>query len=365
LKIQNVEFNSTIKSTQTTASIEKAQSINLMTLNTKITKIHFEPREKSRNYQYMFKIQEIFHDSYTSKKNANTDISEDKIVNDLKYIKKVLTKTVTSKILGAVCKKKEQKQENILALKHCIPLLRSSRIEAVNIDVECETMQNFIISHSNKLENLKSSFHKMIFRYNDPENDFYRNRVKGVISFLFSCLIPSYCLPLEIAAGAKLQHIVVDSDKTAKEILHKACLNRRVTLLPENKIIPRGYHETKKKLQILSQKQIKSTNTNLALNLVKFNDALILPMIYAFGDTVICHDTASARETALGQGKNEHIRSRAITLLGDDFNPNGTVTGGSRVSHESVLNKIHLSKQLKLELYMHLSSFKNVNLKFH
>jgi hypothetical protein len=186
LKIQIAEFNSTIKSTQTTVSIEKAQSIRTMKSNTKITKIHLEPREKSRNYQYMFKIQEISHDSYTSKKNANTDISEDKIENDLKCIKKVLKKTVTSKIVGAVCKKKEEKRENILALKHCIPLLRNSRIEAVNIDVECETMQNFIISHSNKVENLKSSFHKMFFRYNDPENDFNRNRVKGVISFLFS-----------------------------------------------------------------------------------------------------------------------------------------------------------------------------------
>ena len=47
------------------------------------------------------------------------------------------------------------------------------------------------------------------------------------------------------------------------------------------------------------------------------------------------------------------MNTRCITLDGDDFNPGGTLTGGSRSKGSSVLARLHELSTTEAELAMH------------
>lgn len=47
---------------------------------------------------------------------------------------------------------------------------------------------------------------------------------------------PSTATALEVAAGGKMYQVVVDSDKTAKALLDKGSLTKRVTIIPLNQV---------------------------------------------------------------------------------------------------------------------------------
>jgi structural maintenance of chromosome 2 len=263
------------------------------------------------------------------------------------------------------CKRKQEMCVDFVVLEDCLAFLKKHQIHGIYIDGQRDQQQYFIIKFSDKIAVSKHSFYKLMFRYSDPEDNFNRNRIKGVICYLFFCTISFYCLSLEIAAGAKLFHIVVDSDETAKKILQKANLNRRVTLIPENKIYLKNHDDIQKKIQILSRDQIETTKINLAINLIKFDAKFMHSMIYVFGNSIICPDTISAQKAALNERQNGHVRMRAITVLGDDFNPSGIVTGGSRPLQDSVLDKICDLRRKKFEFYENLINFRKVEIESH
>jgi structural maintenance of chromosome 2 len=76
------------------------------------------------------------------------------------------------------------------------------------------------------------------FRYQDPERNFDRSKVKGVVAKLFQ-IRPEhtdYTMAVQVAAGGKLWHVVVDNEQTGKALLTKGNLHRRVTIIPLNKI---------------------------------------------------------------------------------------------------------------------------------
>ena len=49
-----------------------------------------------------------------------------------------------------------------------------------------------------------SRFPNLNFDYRDPEPNFDRSRVKGLVSSLFKINDPKFCTALEVAAGAKV-----------------------------------------------------------------------------------------------------------------------------------------------------------------
>ena len=62
-----------------------------------------------------------------------------------------------------------------------------------------------------------------------------------------------------------------------------------------------------------------------ALQLIKFATALEPSMKFVFGDAFICEDTEIAKKVAY----DPRVRMRCITLDGDTYSPNGTLTGGA------------------------------------
>lgn len=126
-----------------------------------------------------------------------------------------------------------------------------------------------------------------------------------------------YALALEIAAGSKMQSIVVDTDATAKncvDYLKKHKLGT-ASFLPLNKI----------KSREISPEAINMAKKahGFALELIHYDRKYKSAFSYVFGSTIIVDDLESARKLGIG-------KARMVTLDGDVADFSGAITGGYR-----------------------------------
>ncbi|MEC9336808.1 MAG: hypothetical protein VYC68_04825, partial [Candidatus Thermoplasmatota archaeon] len=126
-----------------------------------------------------------------------------------------------------------------------------------------------------------------------------------------------HALALEVAAGGRMQSVVVEDDaaaETAIEFLKQRRLGR-VRFLPLNKL--RRYRPRANALLLLKQPGA----IGFAQELVQFDSRYADAFGNVFGDTVIMRSLREAR-TLLGKG-------RMVTLEGELLEPGGAMTGGS------------------------------------
>lgn len=176
---------------------------------------------------------------------------------------------------------------------------------------------------------------RLRFEFRDPEKGFDRSRVKGLVARLVKVKDNRAATALEIAAGAKLTQVIVDTETTGKLLLEKGQLKKRVTILPLNKINNRCTDPAK----VANAKKIaqKAGGTaQLALELVGYDADVSRAMEYVFGNTIICDTGDVAKAVAF----DPSVKNRTVTLEGDDFNPAGTLTGGSNTNLGVILNKV-------------------------
>ena len=74
------------------------------------------------------------------------------------------------------------------------------------------------------------------FKYSDPERNFDRRRVKGTVASNLRVRSARDSTALEALAGGRLRQVIVDNEQTGMLLLTKGGLQRRVTLIPLNKI---------------------------------------------------------------------------------------------------------------------------------
>ena len=125
-----------------------------------------------------------------------------------------------------------------------------------------------------------------------------------------------HALALEVAAGGRMQSVVVEDDAaagTAIEFLKQRRLGR-VRFLPLNKL--RRYRPRANALLLLKQPGA----VGFAQELVQFDPRYADAFGNVFGDTVIMRSLREAR-TLLGKG-------RMVTLEGELLEPGGAMTGG-------------------------------------
>lgn len=139
--------------------------------------------------------------------------------------------------------------------------------------------------------------------------------VHGLVAQLGK-VTPQYQLALEIAAGARLGHMVVDDDSIAAaaiEILKKQRAGR-ATFLPLNKI---------RAPQIPDAAKLKTLNgcVGYAIDLIDCDDKYWDVFAYVFGGTVVFESIDRARQN---MGK-----FRMVTLDGELLESSGAMTGGS------------------------------------
>ena len=105
-----------------------------------------------------------------------------------------------------------------------------------------------ILELSKKSQSFFSKFPQLYLEYTDPEPNFDRNRVKGLVSNLFMIKDSKFATALEICAGGKLYNLVVDSDKTGKLLLQRGEFKRKTTIIPMNQI--RAYNINENTIKI-------------------------------------------------------------------------------------------------------------------
>ncbi|XP_072173354.1 structural maintenance of chromosomes protein 2-like [Diadema setosum] len=186
---------------------------------------------------------------------------------------------------------------------------------------------------SDKVNALTSRFPNLQFEYKDPEKNFDRSKVHGLVARLVKIKDVKYATSLEVAAGRKLYNVVVDTEMTGKKLLQKGELKRRYTIIPLNKISARSISSDTIKA---AENLVGKDNVRTALTLVGYEKDVQAAMEFVFGASFVCNDMTHAKKVTF----DPKVRSRTVTLAGDTFDPSGTLTGGSRGNNSSVLRKL-------------------------
>ncbi|MDI6856325.1 MAG: AAA family ATPase, partial [Candidatus Thermoplasmatota archaeon] len=122
---------------------------------------------------------------------------------------------------------------------------------------------------------------------------------------------------LAIAAGGRLQSIVVDNDENATKAINylKSKKLGRATFLPLNKLL-KGNPAGKALLVVKDANAV-----GFAVDLLKFDEKYRNAFWYVFGSTIVMKDMESARRHMGGV--------RLVTLTNELLEPGGAITGGS------------------------------------
>jgi chromosome segregation protein len=137
--------------------------------------------------------------------------------------------------------------------------------------------------------------------------------VFGLISQLGK-VEPAYQTALEIAAGGRLNNIVVSDDNVASQAIELLKQRRagRATFLPLNKLKPQRYLETLR----------ADGAVGYAIELIDFDSRYENAFGQVFGDTVIFK--------SLEQARRQIGSYRMVTLAGELLEKSGAMTGGSQ-----------------------------------
>lgn len=192
-------------------------------------------------------------------------------------------------------------------------------------------------------ESLMARFPNLRFEYRDPEKNWDSNRVKGLVASLISVKELSTATALEVVAGGRLYNVVVDTEVTGKKLLEKGDLKRRYTIIPLNKISARCLGADTIKA---AKNLVGADNVHLALSLVGFEADLRKAMEYVFGTTLVCDSLDNAKKVTF----DKRVMTKTVTLGGDTFDPQGTLSGGARSQTASVLSKLQELKDVQEEL---------------
>ena len=171
-------------------------------------------------------------------------------------------------------------------------------------------------------ESIEAKHPYLRFEYKNPEKNWNPNCVKGLVVTLITVKDISTSKALEAVAGGKLYNIVVDTEATGKKILEKGQLKHRYTIIPLSKISAKCIgHE----IISLAKNLIGHREVHIAISLIDYNSELQKAMEYVFGTTLVCSSMDNAKKVTF----DKRIMRKTVTLQGDIFDPQGTLSGGN------------------------------------
>ena len=242
-------------------------------------------------------------------------------------------------------KEYEDAQGEVFRLKEMISGMSYDEVKARGIESQIEEVEQAVRALADTADQMSSRVAASEFFFKDPVKGFDRSKVKGVVSKLVHITEPKYASALEVAAGGKLYQVIVDNEQTAKQLLSGGQLRNRVTIIPLNKVSARPLPAAAK----AAAAELAGDKAVPALELVGYDGELEAAMQYAFGSAFVCQDSSTAKKLAF----HKDVASRCVTLDGDDFNPSGTLTGGSRSKTTSILSQLHALAECEAEMVEH------------
>jgi chromosome segregation protein len=144
-----------------------------------------------------------------------------------------------------------------------------------------------------------------------------RSQMKGIYGTIaeLADVDPKYEVALNVAAGGRMQSIVVEDDEVASEAINylKRSDLGRATFLPLNKMLdgkPRGKAQ-------MAEKEA----AGFAIDLIRFDEQYRAAFWYVFGDTVVVDSLQKARQLMGGV--------RLVTIGGELIEASGAMVGGT------------------------------------
>ncbi|XP_070521622.1 structural maintenance of chromosomes protein 2 isoform X2 [Cardiocondyla obscurior] len=194
-----------------------------------------------------------------------------------------------------------------------------------------------------KLNQFEMKYPHTKFQYQNPEPNFNKKSVKGVVCKLINLKDKRAAYALEVAAGSKLYNVIVDTDTTSKKLLQHGQLQQRVTIIPLNRMSSRSMDQkTIGYAEDLGGKE----NVQPALSLIDFPSEITPALTWIFGQIFICKNVETAKKLAF----HEQIKKKCVTLEGDLYDPSGSLTGGALPKSGSVLLKLEELKETQNQL---------------
>jgi structural maintenance of chromosome 2 len=99
-------------------------------------------------------------------------------------------------------------------------------------------LEDSIRQLTKQVDNFRQQVPQLSFDFSDPTPNFDRSKVKGLVAELFTLDDTNAFAgqALEVCAGGRLYHLVVDSNITGTQLLENGNLRKRITIIPLNKI---------------------------------------------------------------------------------------------------------------------------------
>ncbi|MCZ7397571.1 MAG: chromosome segregation protein SMC, partial [Candidatus Methanoperedens sp.] len=195
--------------------------------------------------------------------------------------------------------------------------LEKNRVQIKNVITDLEnTLRNFQQEYAKSEARIKAAAE---INYSGPVEVILRAKKNRELPGIYGTIAElgkvdkKYSVALEIAAGARMQSVVVDTDEDASRAINYLKEKRlgRVTFLPINKM------ESMQKLP----KTEKAGLIDYAINLVDYDNKFASVFWYVFRDTLVADDLTTARKLMGGK--------RLVTLEGELIEKAGAMTGGT------------------------------------
>lgn len=235
---------------------------------------------------------------------------------------------------GTIAKAQEEAKKEVEGFKQQIQELGFSTDEFNQMEKQKNQLEDKISELSGKIDRISHRLKgRLCFDYKDPARGFDRSKVKGRVAKLVTMTNPQHATALEIVAGGKLYNIVVDDSITSKGLLEKGQMQKRVTIIPLDKIRGRQLPDTvtRTSSQIAND---RNTMASPAIELVGFNEEVRTAMEYVFGSSIVVGGPDAANEIC------NRTKTRTVTLEGDMYDPKGTISGGSKPQSGSILEQL-------------------------
>ncbi|XP_039434648.1 structural maintenance of chromosomes protein 2 [Culex pipiens pallens] len=229
--------------------------------------------------------------------------------------------------------------------------IRALEAELQKIDYEegsIEQLQERKQQLTHEIRNLRGELdrknaYRWEFQYRDPEPNFDRSSVKGMVAKLISVRDRKYALGLGTAAGGSLYSVVVDSDSTGKKLLQKGQLQTRTTMIPLNKISGRSIDTNTVRV---ADSLVGKGRAVTSLSCVEYDREIEPAMKFVFGGSFLAEDMNVAKQVTY----HRQIMCRSVTLDGDVVDPSGTLSGGAKPKGGAVLLEVEEINQIQRAL---------------
>ena len=242
-------------------------------------------------------------------------------------------------------KKRDATAEKVEGLRNKLSKTGFSEADFNTLETEKIELENSVSILQEKVDTLSAQLEgRLAFNYSDPVRGFDRSKVKGLVARLINVKLPKHSTALEVVAGGKLYQVVVDEAITGKALLDKGKLQRRVTIIPLDKIVPRRVSSAAADRASGMAKDLNTT-AHPAIELVGFDEEVRNAIEHVFGSTLVVDGMKAANSIC------DATKTRTVTLDGDVYEPSGLISGGSKDNLGSTLSKISqltaASKELK------------------